>query len=166
MQLAQQQLADRQYRISSQQQQQQQEPIISKQLKPTLQQIPYPELNEAGPRAVYRTAPVPQSQQSRQYSVSAIVNTPTGSFEKELAQLVAANREQEVKYTVKPTPQRTAPAKRPPPPQQYLKEITRPTARPQQQTAIPADPVHYRSSNTASQDPALYRYVYQPEQPQ
>ncbi|GLV39370.1 hypothetical protein CBL_13247 [Carabus blaptoides fortunei] len=160
LQLAQQLQADRQYRIA------QQQPTITKQLKPIQHQISHSELSEASPRAVYMTGPVSRPLQSRQYSISAIANTPTGSFEKELAQLVATNSEQEKKYNAKPSLQRTAPAKRPPPPQQYLKEITRPTARPLQQTAISVDPVQYQQPNPVPQNPAVYRYVYQPEQPQ
>lgn len=100
----------------------------------------------------------PDSASPVQYAASAIVDSQAGSFERELAQLVAANRAQEQKYAS------AQPALKKPAPQQYLKEVTRPVARPLSAGRLPApSPIQYQHQPVAQQAAPLYRYIYQPE---
>lgn len=93
-----------------------------------------------------------------QYAASAIVDSQAGSFERELAQLVAANRAQEQKYAS------AQPGLKKPAPQQYLKEVTRPVARPLSAGRLAApSPIQYQHQQTTQQAAPLYRYIYQPD---
>lgn len=113
-----------------------------------------------------------QPQQSQvQYASSSIVDETSGTFEEELAQLVAANRAQERASYLRKTqqlisvPQPSAS----PAPQQYLKEITKVTPRPAYKQARPVallrPQTHYEPAHLqqTTQSPPLYRYVYQQE---